>query len=258
MILATTCVLMLAAICAWGEDDPRVRERSGDKQGPLLLGDDMVADLVAFVGDAQTVESAVPAPDAEAPAEDAWQLPAPPEIRAEDAWVFVPPMPRGCRNAAGGTGAAAVEAGEHRGGFDLDLRAGAGEYAWGMGSPCLTFTPERDGVVRCRMAVVVHGTVEAAGALDDTTAYLGAWIAHCHPKQRGRYSERVGWDSAGMTGTVRFDGYILMHEATFPVQAGVEHLFGAGLSAACAARRGNAGMKVWGRLAWLTVEMVGE
>lgn len=254
-ILTTMCILMLAATCALSDDSPRVRERSGDRQGPLLLGDDMVAELTEFVGDAESPGETPPFPDADAPGEDPRELPAPPDVQADDVWVFTPPMPRGCRNAADGTGEASVEAGEHRGRFELDLRAGPGEYAWGVASPCLTFTPERDGVVRCRVAVVVHGTVEAAGALDDTTAYMGAWIAHCHPKERGSYSERVAWESAGMTGTVHFDGYVLMHEATFPVQAGIEHLFGAGLSAACAARDGGAGMTLAGRLAYLTVEM---
>jgi hypothetical protein len=256
----STALLALAMVFAAGtlaaDERSRVRERSGDKQGPLLLGDDMVEALSDFVGDAEATGETPPAVDADAPAEDAWRLPPPPDTQADETWVFVPPMPRGCRNAADGTGAASVEAGEHRGQFELDLRAGPGEYAWSVASPCLTFTPERDGMVRCRAAVVVHGTVETAGALDDTAAYLGAWIAHCHPKERGNYSERVGWDSAGMTGTVRFDGYVLMHESTFAVQGDVEHLFGAGLSAACAARDGGAGMALAGRLAHLTVEML--
>ena len=254
-MLAMTCVLMLIGACAWGDG---VRERSGDKQGPLLLGDDMVADLEAFVGDAARDAGEAASPALRDPDGGDWALPEPPEVQAQDSWVFVPPMPRGCRNAAEGTGGATVEAGEHRGRFDLNLSAGAGEYAWGMGSPCLTFTPERDGIVRCRTAVVVRGTAEVAGALDETTAYLGAWIAHCHPKERGSYSERVGWDSAGMTGRLRFDGYVLMHEAQFPVQGGVEHLFGAGLSAACAARDGGVTMALRGRLAYLVVELLPE
>jgi len=259
-MIATACILGLAASCASAGDGPRVRERSGEKQGPLLLGDDMAAALVNFVRGAEAggAPQGLSLDEVAPPSEADWALPEPPPVQDHDAWVFVPPMPRGCRNAADGTGEASVEAGEHRGEFALDLRAGAGEYAWGVASPCMTFTPERDGVVRCRTAVVVRGTVEAAGELDQTGAYLGAWIAHCHPKDRGSYSERVGWSSEGMIGAVRFDGYVLMHEATFPVQAGVEHLFGAGLSAACAARDGKAGMKLWGRPAYLTVEMVGE
>ncbi len=251
-----TLVMVVAASTLAAADEPRVRERSGEKQGPLLLGDDMVADLEAFVGDAPRAAGEAVAPTPGAPARGGWALPEPPEVQAQDAWVFVPPMPRGCRNAAAGTGGAAVEAGEHRGRFDLNLSARAGEYAWGVASPCMTFTPERDGIVRCRTAVVVRGTAEAAGALDETTAYLGAWIAHCHPKERGSYSERVGWESAGMTGRVRFDGYVLMHEAQFPVQGGVEYLFGAGLSAACAARDGSVAMALRGRLAYLTVELL--
>ncbi len=261
--MGISTVAMIVAMTAIGtmvvaDDGARVRERAGDKQGPLLLGDDMVADLAEFVGGAEQAAGAAPVLATEQPSEDDWDLPEPPEVQADDAWVFMPPMPGGCRNAAEGTGGADVAAGEHRGQFALDLSAGPGEYAWGMASPCSTFTPERDGVVRCRIAVVVRGTAEAAGALDETSAYIGAWIAHCHPKERGRYSERVGWSSDGMTGTIHFDGFVIMHEATFPVQGGVEHTFGAGMSATCAARGGGAAMRLQGRLAYMMVEMVGE
>ncbi|MGC9320032.1 MAG: hypothetical protein ACP5KN_18515 [Armatimonadota bacterium] len=265
----------IAVLCAAGlataalvageyEGEHWVREGAGTKQGPLLMGDDLAAELQSFCagvepvqGDVSEVLAVLDA--AEAPAEARWRLPAPPPVDEESSWVFVPPLAQGCRNATEGTGHGSVAAGEHRGEFMMQVHAEGAEHRWAMASPCVTFTPPRDGRVRCRMAVVVHGVATAeASAAGETTAGLRPWIAHCHPKEHGRYSMRTGWDSAGMPGTVRFDRYVMLHEATFPVRGGVEHLFGAGLSAGCAARSGAVGVKLWGRLAYVTVEMLDQ
>ena len=87
---------------------------------------------------------------------------------------------------------------------------------------------------------------------------LSMMLAHCHPKDRGSYSERVVFDGGGITGPVRLDNAVLLHEASFPVQGGMEHLFGVGVVGGCAAREGAAGMRLFGRVAYLTVEMVEE
>jgi len=260
MIALAVAGMLLAETAGMAEDDAHVCTRAGDKQGPLLLLDDLRAALAEFLAGAPEAAADTSAVDAMLdgvvpPAEEAWRLPEPPEL-PEGQWVFVPPMPRGCNNSSGGTGLNLVEAGEHRGQFTIDLRAGAGQDSWALASPCLVFTPDRDGMVRCRTAIVLHGALAAdAQAAGDTLLRIGTMLAHCHPKDRGSYSERVALEGGGMTGMVRLDNAVLLHEATFPVQGGVEHLFGVGVTGACAARAGTAGMRLFGRVAYLTVEM---
>ncbi len=258
MVICTATLLATAAVAQY-DGEQWLTRGAGGKQGPLLMMDAMQQSLERFVagaeavGDTAAIDGWLDA--AEQP--EQWALPDPAQPDSDAHWIFTPPMPRGCNNSARGSGEAVVNAGDHRGIFDIDLRSGTGQYAYSIASPCLVFTPPRDGRVRARVAVVVDGVAAAEAQRQGTTAaWMGVWIAHCHPKERGRYSLRTGWDSGGMAGGVRFDQYVLLHEAEFPVQEGIEHLFGAGIAAACASKDGAVGMRLWGRVAWLTVEMI--
>ncbi|MGD9495814.1 MAG: hypothetical protein AB7Y46_05860 [Armatimonadota bacterium] len=238
------------------DEGPAVRVGKGDKQGPLLLLDKLRSELATYLQSQGTSTIDTFLESAPAPSDDAWRLPQPPEI-AEDGWVFVPPMPRNCNNSSGGTGIAIVEADEHRDRFRIDVRSGPSEHAWAMASPCLAFTPDRDGTVLARTAIVLYGAVAADSERQGATlARITAWIAHCHPQELGRYSERMGFSTNGMAGTVQLSNFVLLHQTQFPVQAGVEHLFGTGVVAACAAKAGAVGMKLSGRIAYMTVEML--
>ncbi len=204
-----------------------INEGSGIKQGPLLMIDDTVAACESFINaEPAFTPPPVPAPIAAAlsaalpPGPEDWLLPLPPSV-GSGVTAFLPPP---------------------------------GQYAYAVASPCLTFTAPIDGYARCRMAVVVDGIVAVGGSEPgEAMARLGSWIAHCHPKERGRYSERLAWETDHATGTVRFSQFVIHHEAVLPVVKDEEHLFGTGLSVAVAARSGTAGVRLHGRLAYLTV-----
>jgi len=237
-----------------------INEGSGVKQGPLLMIDDTVAACESFINaEPAFTPPPVPAPIAAAlsaalpPGPEDWLLPLPPSV-GSGVTAFLPPFDRGCCTTQGGTGLAEVASGDHRGQFTVDLLADPGQYAYAVASPCLTFTAPIDGYARCRMAVVVDGVVALGGSEPgEAMARLGSWIAHCHPKERGRYSERLAWETDHATGTVRFSQFVIHHEAVLPVVKDEEHLFGTGLSVAVAARSGTAGVRLHGRLAYLTV-----
>jgi hypothetical protein len=240
--------------------------RGGTKQGPLLLIDDLLAAGQAFLdaGPSPASPSDHSALAAElaalkAPGEAEWQLPPPPEL-SEGTFVFLPPFASGCCTTQGGSGGARVDSEDDRGVFEMNLLASSGQQAYAVASPCLDFRSPVDGVARCTMALVVNG-VAAAGPADagEARVAFGPWIAHCHPKDQGRYSQHVAQLAQGLAGRVTWQGAVVRQRAEFPVRAGVDYKFGTGLWAATVAS-GDAGvaLRLWGRLAYLTVQCVAK
>jgi len=262
MLLAAGGLLLFwtAGHCA----DVPENHRTGTKQGPLLMIDDIVSECQQFL----RLEGGSVEPDAlgwmaeeirhaRERAADLWRVPAAPPA-PENGLVFKPPFGRGCCTASGGPGHALTPPGTNRGELAVELLAGNGRYAYAVDSPCLNFRPTVDGIAECRTAVVVNGIGGVdTGLGGHALSRLGVWIAHCHPKTEGRYSEKVAWQLRDVSGAMRFENSVLTHEASMPVKAGVDYAFGTGISAACAATQGaTAGLKVRGRLAWFTVQFV--
>lgn len=185
-----------------------------------------------------------------------WDLPAAPQ--AEGLLSFGPPFPNGCNTSHGGTGRSAAESGEHRGKFEVNLAAAGGEHAWAVASPCLDFRSPVDGVARCKMMLVVQGIARGSQAdAGEGLVAFGPWLAHCHPKDKGCYAQKTAQKARDFAGHIAWAGVAVRHSADFPVRAGVDYKFGAGLWAACAATGDSAtAVRLWGRLAYFTVEFV--
>jgi len=256
--------LALLASSAFASPFELPASRTGVKQGPLLLIDDIVAASQTFLAGGPPPVHPLASSDLAAglstmapPGTEAGALPTPPPTVAGFI-TFLPPFLSGCCTTKGGSGQARVEDGDDRGAFEMNLAVEGGEHAFSVASPCSDFRSPVTGVARCAMALVVHGAARGAeGEAGEGLVALGPWIAHCHPRDQGSYSQKMTQSVRGVAGRLAWEGVVVRHYAEFPVTAGVDYKFGAGLWAACAAS-GDAAMalRLWGRLAYLTVQCV--
>ena len=248
----------------------KAKGRGGDKQGPLLMGDDFDAELAQVVGEGKENpdegEAIAKALAGFNPPKDGdWKIPAPPE--EEDATVvaeareaqgypsgrkvlYLPPFPLLCRTDGLGVGKASagvLKDGDH-GSFDLLAAAGPGQYSHAMSSPCNHFHADGDGWAKISFSLVIWGQgIVAMEQGGHGELEIGVFAAHCHPKQEGKY-----WQEAGISiksaGKERYENRVLKLESYFPVKKGIDYSFGTGVTAkAWAWGNAAAGVRLWGR-----------
>ncbi len=258
LLLACIAVLLLSGEISAGQC--LILSSRGTKQGPLLMLDQWQAFCDQYIRTGRELT----APGNVAEVSDLLATVRPPAKSvdvsippvADDALVFTAPFECGCLTTSGGTGAHSVASSEARGEFSTDLLVAGGRYGYSVASPCMRFTAPVTGTAHCRMAIVMNGVAKVfSGPHDRVYARVSAWIAHCHPREEGQYYERIVWQNHDMAGLTSFQDAILTQEADLPVREGGEYRFGAGLGALGVAEdHGVVGMKIWGSLAWLTIE----
>lgn len=248
-----------------------VRGRSGEKQGPLLMGDDFEAELIEIIGKGMVnpkegVALAKALEGFNLPRDGDWRMPDPPE--AQDAMVvsgreakgypcekrvlYLPPFPSSCRTDALGTGlqrAGELDRNDH-GSFNLMVSAGPGQYSYAMASPCNHYRAPTDGWLKIDFSLIIWGQgIVAVDKGGKAELEIGVFAAHCHPKEAGKY-----WQEPGITikaaGRERYENRLLHHTAYFSVKQGVDYSFGTGVTAkAWAWGNAAAGVRLWGRQA---------
>ncbi len=248
----------------------KAKGRAGDKQGPLLMGDDFDAELAQVVGEGKInpEEGAAVAKALKGfnpPKDGEWKMPEIPEVpeatvvaEAREAQgyptgkqvLYLPPFPLLCRTDGLGVGeakAGMLKQGDH-GSFDIMIAAGSGQYCHAMSSPCNHFRAAADGWAKIEFSLIVWGqgivSIEKGGKAE---LEIGIFAAHCHPKQEGKY-----WQEAGISiktaGKERYENRVLELRALFPVKSGVDYSFGTGVTAkAWAWGNAAAGLRLWGR-----------